>query len=198
MNPRLAQNLRRTEHVLTDMDPIRETHLSEPGLLVIDVVGLDDATVLPFHAAIARIWATTPPSPPPGMPDSQVCGCGCMPTCARYPTKASHRSGRAGAPSEAGSVATGESDGASLRPPCHTRPHRARYPRDSPEPRRARAGGCHAECSSRSWGPLLRTLLTAVETGRACRWLSNAPTPGSCTPAATHATTNGSSSTPNL
>ncbi|MDT0485262.1 DUF6207 family protein [Streptomyces doebereineriae] len=45
------------------MDPIREAHLSEPGLLVIDVAGLDDATVLAFHAAIARIWATTAAEP---------------------------------------------------------------------------------------------------------------------------------------
>lgn len=37
---------------------------------------------------------------------------------------------RATAQSEAGSVATGESDGASLRPPCHTRLQRARYLRE--------------------------------------------------------------------
>ncbi|MGP4088622.1 DUF6207 family protein [Streptomyces sp. KR55] len=41
------------------MDPIREAHLSEPGLLVIDVAGFDDATVLAFQAAIARIWGTS-------------------------------------------------------------------------------------------------------------------------------------------
>lgn len=63
MNLRLAQNLRRAEPVLTDVDPIRETHLAEPGLLVIDVAGLDDDTVLAFHATIARIWATTPAEP---------------------------------------------------------------------------------------------------------------------------------------
>ncbi|MGW2697796.1 DUF6207 family protein [Streptomyces sp. NPDC001296] len=40
------------------MDPIREAHLSEPGLLVIDVAGRDDATVFAFQAAIARIWGT--------------------------------------------------------------------------------------------------------------------------------------------
>ncbi|MFI6495259.1 DUF6207 family protein [Streptomyces sp. NPDC050564] len=33
-------------------------HLSEPGLLVIDVAGFDD-TVLAFQAAIARIWGTS-------------------------------------------------------------------------------------------------------------------------------------------
>ncbi|MEU0032163.1 DUF6207 family protein [Streptomyces sp. NPDC006335] len=59
----MAQNRRRSERVLTDVDPIRDTHLSEPGLLVIDVAGLDDDTVLAFHAAIARIWTTTPAEP---------------------------------------------------------------------------------------------------------------------------------------
>ncbi|WP_234491015.1 DUF6207 family protein [Streptomyces sp. MBT33] len=60
VNPRSAQNLRRAEHVLTDVDPIREAHLSEPGLLVIDVAGFDDETVFAFQAAIARIWGTSP------------------------------------------------------------------------------------------------------------------------------------------
>ncbi|MFE7958635.1 DUF6207 family protein [Streptomyces sp. NPDC057413] len=41
------------------MDPIREAHLSEPGLLVIDVAGCDDATVFAFQTAIARLWATS-------------------------------------------------------------------------------------------------------------------------------------------
>ncbi|MGW2891871.1 DUF6207 family protein [Streptomyces griseoruber] len=41
------------------MDPIREAHLSEPGLLVIDVAGFDDATVFAFQAAIARTWGTS-------------------------------------------------------------------------------------------------------------------------------------------
>ncbi|MER5228227.1 DUF6207 family protein [Streptomyces flaveus] len=41
------------------MDPIRETHLSEPGLLVVDVAGVDDATVFAFQNAIARTWATS-------------------------------------------------------------------------------------------------------------------------------------------
>ncbi|MFI9248008.1 DUF6207 family protein [Streptomyces sp. NPDC053086] len=41
------------------MDPIREAHLSEPGLLVIDVAGFDDDTVLAFQEAIARTWGTS-------------------------------------------------------------------------------------------------------------------------------------------
>jgi hypothetical protein len=41
------------------VDPIREVHLSEPGLLVIDVAGFDDDTVLAFQEAIARTWGTS-------------------------------------------------------------------------------------------------------------------------------------------
>jgi hypothetical protein len=41
------------------VDPIREAHLSEPGLLVIDVAGFDDDTVFAFQAAIARTWGTS-------------------------------------------------------------------------------------------------------------------------------------------
>jgi hypothetical protein len=47
------------EHVLTDVDPIREAHLPEPGLLVIDVAGFDDDTVLAFQEAIARTWGAS-------------------------------------------------------------------------------------------------------------------------------------------
>jgi hypothetical protein len=42
------------------MDPIRETHVREPGLVVIDVAGFDDDTVFAFQAAIARTWGTAP------------------------------------------------------------------------------------------------------------------------------------------
>ncbi|MFF9409834.1 DUF6207 family protein [Streptomyces anandii] len=41
------------------MDPIREAHLSEPGLLVVDVAGCADATVFAFQSAIAQIWGTS-------------------------------------------------------------------------------------------------------------------------------------------
>jgi hypothetical protein len=40
------------------VDPIREVHLSEPGLL--DVAGADEATVMAFQDAVARTWATAP------------------------------------------------------------------------------------------------------------------------------------------
>ncbi|RPF39123.1 hypothetical protein EDD92_9323 [Streptomyces sp. TLI_185] len=33
--------------------------MCEPGLLVVDMAGFDDATVFAFQAAIARIWGTS-------------------------------------------------------------------------------------------------------------------------------------------
>ncbi|MFD8046450.1 DUF6207 family protein [Streptomyces sp. Tu102] len=58
VNCQSVENQQGGSHVLTGMDPIHETHLSESGLLVIDVAGLDDDTVLAFQTAIARMWAT--------------------------------------------------------------------------------------------------------------------------------------------
>ncbi|WP_256919255.1 DUF6207 family protein [Streptomyces hilarionis] len=40
------------------MNPINETHVSEPGLLVVDVAAADDATVLVFQQLLADRWAT--------------------------------------------------------------------------------------------------------------------------------------------
>jgi hypothetical protein len=40
------------------MNPINETHVSEPGLLVVDVAAADDATVLAFQQLLAARWAT--------------------------------------------------------------------------------------------------------------------------------------------
>ncbi|MDX2557245.1 DUF6207 family protein [Streptomyces stelliscabiei] len=40
------------------MDLIHETHVSEPGLLVVDVAAADDATVLAFQQMLADRWAT--------------------------------------------------------------------------------------------------------------------------------------------
>lgn len=54
-----GKNLAVREHVLTDVDPIQETNLSETGLLVLDVAGLDDNTVYAFQDAIAQTWAAT-------------------------------------------------------------------------------------------------------------------------------------------
>lgn len=40
------------------MKPIRDAHLSEPGLVVVDVAAADDGTALAFQAALAERWAT--------------------------------------------------------------------------------------------------------------------------------------------
>ncbi|QIY93058.1 DUF6207 family protein [Streptomyces sp. S1D4-11] len=42
------------------MRPIRDVHVSEPGLVVIDVAAMDDATVFAVQTAIARMWAASP------------------------------------------------------------------------------------------------------------------------------------------
>ncbi|MFF7859447.1 DUF6207 family protein [Streptomyces sp. NPDC007904] len=40
------------------MKPIRDEHLAEPGLVVVDVAAADDDTALAFQAALAERWAT--------------------------------------------------------------------------------------------------------------------------------------------
>ncbi|MDL5198624.1 DUF6207 family protein [Streptomyces sp. ALI-76-A] len=40
------------------MGPIHETHVSEPGLLVVDVAAAEDATALAFQQLLAHQWAT--------------------------------------------------------------------------------------------------------------------------------------------
>jgi hypothetical protein len=40
------------------MKPIRDAHLSEPGLVVVDIAAADDDTALAFQAALAARWAT--------------------------------------------------------------------------------------------------------------------------------------------
>lgn len=42
------------------MNPINEAHVSEPGLVVVDVAAADDATVLAFQQQLADRWATSP------------------------------------------------------------------------------------------------------------------------------------------
>ncbi|MFI9379350.1 DUF6207 family protein [Streptomyces parvulus] len=38
---------------------INEVHVSEPGLVVVDVAAADDATAFTFHAVLASLWAAT-------------------------------------------------------------------------------------------------------------------------------------------
>ena len=40
------------------MNPINEVHVSEPGLLVVDVAAADDGTALAFQQMLAERWAT--------------------------------------------------------------------------------------------------------------------------------------------
>lgn len=40
------------------MNPINEVHVSEPGLVVVDVAAADDATALAFQQLLADRWAT--------------------------------------------------------------------------------------------------------------------------------------------
>jgi hypothetical protein len=41
------------------MEAINDVHVSEPGLVVVDVAAADDETAVAFHAALAARWATT-------------------------------------------------------------------------------------------------------------------------------------------
>lgn len=41
------------------MDAINEVHVSEPGLVVVDVAAADDETAFAFHTALASCWAAT-------------------------------------------------------------------------------------------------------------------------------------------
>ncbi|MGX4695052.1 DUF6207 family protein [Streptomyces sp. JNUCC 63] len=40
------------------MEPINEAHVSEPGLIVVDVAAADDRTAMAFQGTIAARWAT--------------------------------------------------------------------------------------------------------------------------------------------
>jgi hypothetical protein len=42
------------------MNPINEAHVSEPGLVVVDVAAADDATALALQQLLADRWATSP------------------------------------------------------------------------------------------------------------------------------------------
>ncbi|MCZ1000845.1 DUF6207 family protein [Streptomyces mirabilis] len=42
------------------MDPINQTHVSRPGLVVVDVAAADDDTALAFQQLLAERWATSP------------------------------------------------------------------------------------------------------------------------------------------
>ncbi|MEV5013509.1 DUF6207 family protein [Streptomyces sp. NPDC053780] len=41
------------------MEAINEVHVSEPGLVVVDIAAADDEAAFTFHTALAARWATT-------------------------------------------------------------------------------------------------------------------------------------------
>ncbi|MER6291783.1 DUF6207 family protein [Streptomyces althioticus] len=104
------------------MDPIREAHLSEPGLLVIDVAGRDDATVFALQGRDRPPVGLLDRRAPPGTSASPVFGCG-----------RSAAGPRGGLPAGAGADGHVERRGPPSRggwrtrphPRCHTRPRRA-------------------------------------------------------------------------
>ncbi|MFH9400721.1 DUF6207 family protein [Streptomyces sp. NPDC017638] len=42
------------------LNPIRDAHFAEPGLVVVGVAAADDATAFAFQEALAARWATAP------------------------------------------------------------------------------------------------------------------------------------------
>ncbi|MFD2284335.1 DUF6207 family protein [Streptomyces lusitanus] len=46
------------QRVVPGMEPINELHLTEPGLVVVDVAAADDHTAFAFQQALASRWAT--------------------------------------------------------------------------------------------------------------------------------------------
>ncbi|GGV50949.1 hypothetical protein GCM10010293_62380 [Streptomyces griseoflavus] len=59
MNPVPGENPVRAGRVVPVMEAINDVHVSEPGLVVVDVATADDETAFAFHAALAARWATT-------------------------------------------------------------------------------------------------------------------------------------------
>ncbi|WP_046248059.1 DUF6207 family protein [Streptomyces sp. MBT28] len=41
------------------MEAINDVHVSEPGLVVVDIAAADDETAFAFHTVLAARWATT-------------------------------------------------------------------------------------------------------------------------------------------
>ncbi|MFJ6861506.1 DUF6207 family protein [Streptomyces werraensis] len=59
MNVGFRENCCRRWCVVPAMEAINDAHVSEPGLVVVDVATADDATAFAFHSALAVWWATT-------------------------------------------------------------------------------------------------------------------------------------------
>ncbi|MEU7412398.1 DUF6207 family protein [Streptomyces sp. NPDC042638] len=75
---------RRQEDQVDPCDPTHEVHVSEPGLVVVDIAAADDQTAFAFQTVLASVWATTAverTSRGPGQPGE---GCATS-TCASNP-----------------------------------------------------------------------------------------------------------------
>jgi hypothetical protein len=59
VNAKRNENYRVGAGVVPVMDAINEVHLSEPGLIVVDIAAADDETAFAFHTELATRWATT-------------------------------------------------------------------------------------------------------------------------------------------
>ncbi|MGR6541199.1 DUF6207 family protein [Streptomyces rochei] len=59
MNTKREENCRPHWFVVPVMEAINDVHVSEPGLVVVDVAAADDETAFAFHTALAARWATT-------------------------------------------------------------------------------------------------------------------------------------------
>ncbi|WMD06378.1 DUF6207 family protein [Streptomyces sp. FXY-T5] len=64
------------------MGPIHETHVSEPGLFVVDVAAADDATALAFQQLLADRWATATAEQSTRDAGQAAYGCAATWTCA--------------------------------------------------------------------------------------------------------------------
>ncbi|MGW1793568.1 DUF6207 family protein [Streptomyces tubercidicus] len=89
---------------------ISEEHLSEPGLVVIDITAADEATAIEAAAALGGLWLSSGPSAPGVRPAKPASRSAPMPTSAVHPC----RRQLAPAPAE-GSAATGASGAGSYR-----------------------------------------------------------------------------------
>ncbi|TDT29377.1 hypothetical protein EV562_113242 [Streptomyces sp. BK208] len=49
--------------VVPVMEGINDVHVSEPGLVVVDIAAAGDKTMFTFHTALAARWATTSTEP---------------------------------------------------------------------------------------------------------------------------------------
>lgn len=64
------------------MEAINDVHVSEPGLVVVDVAAADDETAFAFHTALAARGRQRRWNAPQARPDNRASGCAATSTCA--------------------------------------------------------------------------------------------------------------------